>query len=299
MDIDEDLVAQAGRHLATAGFDGVEVRCADGGYGYPDAAPFDRIILTASAWDIAPAWFDQLSLGGRLVLPLSLRQVQQSVAFDRHPDHLESASVVDCGFMPLRGAFAGPERVIALGQTPGPFLLSDGERPIDADALAQALSAEPVEVPAELTATLREAGGSLSLWLALEDSDSCLLSIYADAAVVDRSPVPLLIEWSAGDKKQRLTRALLGEKGLVALSRSPEAAIRNGDTRVPLSIVSLGAVPELVERMRSALRAWDQAGRPRTDALRISAYPKDQRAPVPVGARVLEKRWTKLVISRA
>ncbi len=299
IDIDEDLVLIARQHLAAAGFDSVDVRCADGGYGHPEAAPYDRIILTASAWDITPAWFEQLGVGGRLVLPLSLRQLQLSVAFERRTDHLESVSVADCGFMPLRGEFAGPERVVALGEGQGPFLLADGDRPIAADAMIAAMSAPPVEMPTGVRATLREAGGSLSLWLALEDADSCLLSIYADASVVDRSAVPLLIEWPAGDKKQRLTRALLGENGLVALSRSARDSIGNGETSVPLSIVSFRAEPELVDRMRSYVRAWDSAGRPRTDALRIRAYPKGRRVPVPPDAQALEKRWTTLVISRS
>ena len=298
IDIDEDVAEQARQHLVAAGFGDVGVRCTDGGYGHPVLAPYDGIILTASAWDIAPAWFEQLALGGRLVLPLSLRQAQQSVAFVRRDDHLESASVVDCGFMPLRGAFAGPERVIPLGSTPGPFLLADCERLIDAEALAEALRAEPIEVPAGLTATRREAFGSLSLWLALEDSDSCVLSIYADVAVVDRSPVPPLIEWEAGDKKQRLTRALLGEKGLVALSRPPDSRPDKHDARRPLSIVAFRAEPELVDRMRAHLIAWDAAGRPPTGALRISAYPKDRPVPVRHDARVLEKRWTTLLVSR-
>src|SRR2546423_8559820 len=114
IDIDDDLVLTARQHLAAAGFDRVDVRGADGGYGHPEGAPYDRIILTASAWDITPAWFAQLAVGGRLVLPLSLRQVQLSVAFERRTDHLESVSVADCGFMPLRGAFAGSERVVPL-----------------------------------------------------------------------------------------------------------------------------------------------------------------------------------------
>ena len=299
IDIDEDLVVAARQRLVSLGFDRVDVRCSDGGYGYPEGAPFDRIILTASAWDIAPSWFEQLAVGGRLVLPLSLRQVQQSVAFDRHEDHLESASVVDCGFMPLRGAFAGPERVIPLGQASGPFLLADTDRPIDTVALSEALIGPPIQVPTGLTATVREAGGSLSLWLALEDPDACLLSIYADASVVDRSAVPVLLEWSAGDKKQRLTRALLGPHGMAALSRSPDAFIGDRETSLPLSIVSLGAEPQLVERMRSRVGAWDRAGRPRTDALRISAFPKGVSVLVPPSARVLEKHWTTLVISQA
>src|SRR5207253_8846717 len=147
IDIDEDLVLIARQHLAAAGFDSVDVRCADGGYGHPEAAPYDRIILTASAWDITPAWFKQLAVGGQLVLPLSLRQVQLSVAFERHEDHLESVSVADCGFMPLRGDFAGPQRVVPLSQPPRPFVAAEGDRPIDPIARSDPRKATPTGVP--------------------------------------------------------------------------------------------------------------------------------------------------------
>ncbi len=46
MDIDQDIVDSAREHLAAAGFDRVQVVCADGGHGYAEAGPFDRIILT-------------------------------------------------------------------------------------------------------------------------------------------------------------------------------------------------------------------------------------------------------------
>ena len=298
IDIDEDLVLSARQHLAAAGFEEVDVRCADGGYGYLEGAPFDRIMLTASAWDITPAWFEQLVLGGKLVLPLSLRQVQLSLAFERHQDHLESVSVADCGFMPLRGDFAGPQRVVPLSQPPGPFVAVEGDRPLDSNALSEALKTTPMEVPTGIAATVGEACGSLSLWLALEDPDSFLFSIYGDPSVVDRSAVPLVVEWSAGDMKQRSTRALLGRKGLVALSRPPGGELDRPEDLVRLSIVGFRAEPELIERLRAGVIAWDRAGRPRTEALNISAYPKGHSVPVPQAARVLEKQWTTLVISR-
>ncbi len=156
-----------------------------------------------------------------------------------------------------------------------------------------------MEVPTGIRATVGEACGSLSLWLALEDPDSCLFSIYGDPSVVDRSTVPLVVEWSAGDMKQRSTRALLGRKGLVALSRPPGGELDRPEDLVPLSIVSFRAEPELVDRMHSHLDAWERAGRPRTDALRIFAYPKGQNVSLSPEARVLEKRWTTLVITRA
>src|SRR5215204_4057723 len=68
VDIDADLVEQAGRNLDAAGVGGVDVVRGDGSAGgvdvvrgdgsagWPDAAPYDRIILTAAARDLAPAW---------------------------------------------------------------------------------------------------------------------------------------------------------------------------------------------------------------------------------------------------
>ena len=67
VDIDRDIVEDARRHLSAAGFGRVKVKCADAGYGYPDDAPYDRIILTTGAWDITPAWREQLKRGGRLL----------------------------------------------------------------------------------------------------------------------------------------------------------------------------------------------------------------------------------------
>jgi hypothetical protein len=84
----------------------------------------------------------------------------------------------------------------------------------------------------------------------------------------------------------------------VALSRRPDARITDGETPVPLSIVSLRAEPALVQRMQAHLRAWDAAGRPRTDALRIAAYLKAHDHPVPSDAWTLDKRWTTVLVSR-
>jgi protein-L-isoaspartate(D-aspartate) O-methyltransferase len=285
-------------HLSEAGFGSVEVICGDGGFGQPDRAPYDRIIMTVGAWDIAPAWMEQLATQGRLVLPLSLRRVQKSVAFEWRGEHLESVSVSDCGFMRLRGAFSGPERVIPLGPNPGPYLSLDDDRAVDANALSQALKAPAVGLRTGISANLEEAFGSLSLWLALEDPDSCSLGIYAEPSVVDRSPVPLFVEWPSGDRKERSTVALLGKHGLVALARSSDVDRENRNSSVDLSIVSFGEEPHLVTRMRNHLGAWDAAGRPATEALRISAYPKGYRNRELSAGSIVDKRWTTLVISR-
>ncbi len=108
IDIDDDTVQAARTHLAAAGSEGVTVVLGDGGDGAPSRAPFDRIILSVGAWDISPAWLEQLEPGGLLVLPLWLVLRQFSVAFEKVSDHFDSRSIRPCGFMPLRGAFASP-----------------------------------------------------------------------------------------------------------------------------------------------------------------------------------------------
>jgi protein-L-isoaspartate(D-aspartate) O-methyltransferase len=67
VDIDSDVADRARRCLAVAGYRWVNVVLADAEGGIPDHAPYDRIIVTVGAWDIPPAWVDQLAEGGRLV----------------------------------------------------------------------------------------------------------------------------------------------------------------------------------------------------------------------------------------
>jgi protein-L-isoaspartate(D-aspartate) O-methyltransferase len=72
LEFDAEMAAAAQRHLRDAGAERVEVRCADGVLGAPDAAPFDAIEVTVACPDLPPAWRDQLALGGRLLAPLAL-----------------------------------------------------------------------------------------------------------------------------------------------------------------------------------------------------------------------------------
>ena len=112
VEIDEALARRARESLATAGLETtesgwVEVVHGDGGAGYPDEAPYDRIIVTAGAPDIAPAWREQLRADGRLVLPLEIwRGLQVCTAFEPTGKHLTSVAAQWCGFVPLRGALA-------------------------------------------------------------------------------------------------------------------------------------------------------------------------------------------------
>jgi len=108
-DIDPEVVARARQGLTRAGYDDVRVVQADGEFGVPEGAPYDRVLVTASAWDIPPAWVDQLRPGGRIVVPLRLGRQTRSVAFEEVHGHLESSSAVVCGFVTMQGAGAHPD----------------------------------------------------------------------------------------------------------------------------------------------------------------------------------------------
>lgn len=107
VDIDPELADRARANLAVAEVERVEVVCADGAEGWPSGAPYDRVIVTAGAQDLAPAWVEQLTDRGRLVLPLALAgPSQQCVALDRRGRSLSGGQLCPCGFMPLRGEMA-------------------------------------------------------------------------------------------------------------------------------------------------------------------------------------------------
>jgi methyltransferase of FxLD system len=111
IDINDDVAKGARRQLRAAGAR-VRVITGEGGLGYPDGAPYDRIIATASCWQVPDAWVEQLVDGGLLVMPFRLNGVQVVIALRREGDVLASTRAAVGGFMPMRGAF-GPRRTAA------------------------------------------------------------------------------------------------------------------------------------------------------------------------------------------
>ena len=65
-----ELAEEAAARLTELGYDKVHCRQGDGAKGWPEAAPFDAILVTAAATAIPPALVDQLKRGGRMIIPL-------------------------------------------------------------------------------------------------------------------------------------------------------------------------------------------------------------------------------------
>jgi protein-L-isoaspartate(D-aspartate) O-methyltransferase len=72
VDVDREVLAEAARHLGAFPERVVDLRHGDGRLGCPEAAPFDRIAVTAATPDLEPAWLEQLAEGGVLLAPLVL-----------------------------------------------------------------------------------------------------------------------------------------------------------------------------------------------------------------------------------
>ena len=294
VDIDEDIVEGARKHLEAAGFNRVQVVCGDGGSGYAVAAPYDRIILTAKAWDIAPAWLEQLKPGGRLLLPLTIiREIPKLVAFERVQDSLVSISVDDCEFISLRGAFAGPEGYVPLGPGRGLYLAVEDLGSVDADLTYQLLTGPGRDWSTQVEATLRAVWGELGLWLALRERSFCMVGAQGPAIKI----VPPLFKFS---EESNRTIGLFENVSLGVLMRTVDQSlpVDQARERAPfeLYVRSFGPDETLARRLVEQVRAWDAAGRPANEGLGIRAYPLDADYVAVENEYVIPKRWTRLVL---
>jgi protein-L-isoaspartate(D-aspartate) O-methyltransferase len=97
-------LADAARdRLKTLGYGNVVVRAGDGFAGAPDAAPFDRIIVTAATERVPEALLAQLAVGGKMVLPLGPRHgPQRIVKLTKKSDgEVEHEDLIAVRFVPL------------------------------------------------------------------------------------------------------------------------------------------------------------------------------------------------------
>jgi protein-L-isoaspartate(D-aspartate) O-methyltransferase len=103
IELDRELARRARIALAGAGHR-LRVVCRDGRLGFADAAPYDRIIVTASVHELQRAWWEQLAPGGLLEVPLRLTSngAQAIPTLRKEGRELRSISVLTGGFMPLR-----------------------------------------------------------------------------------------------------------------------------------------------------------------------------------------------------
>lgn len=107
IEIRASLADQARRKLTELGYDNVEFRVGDGYRGWPEAAPFDGIILTAAPREVPPPLIEQLAVGGRLVAPVG-EYFQDLIVITRGEDGVTQRKVAPVRFVPMVGEAEKP-----------------------------------------------------------------------------------------------------------------------------------------------------------------------------------------------
>jgi protein-L-isoaspartate(D-aspartate) O-methyltransferase len=96
------LAEWAEQRLRLAGYDNVEVKQADGYYGWEEHAPFDAIIVTAATPHIPPPLLEQLKEGGRMIIPVGSRfRVQQLVLVEKKQGEITTRNMLPVRFVPF------------------------------------------------------------------------------------------------------------------------------------------------------------------------------------------------------
>lgn len=281
IDIDPDVVMHARQHLAAAGFDTVRVLCGDGALGDIAGAPYDRIIVTAGAWDIPSAWTDQAAPAARLVVPLRISDFTHEVTLERGqgPGALwHSTSHHLSGFVPMRGGqnhYESDELIVDNGRAE---LRLEVNAPVDLSALRDA-----VRQPPQLTWI-----GVAVTDLRLPELEIWLASLGGLCRLINRKPGHGLAP-------------TIGEGGSLAVVAEDSVAYFTVDHEssgpaYDLGIYAYGSQSDaLTERVAGRVRAW--AAEYRAGHTQIEVY--HGAAAVPVSSDVLldvVKRDTRIVV---
>lgn len=103
------LAAAARETLAVLGCTNVRIEEGDGSAGWPSAAPYDAILVSAAAPSVPQPLLDQLTQGGRLVIPVGSSVNQDLVRIVKRGGHFSREFLCACRFVPLLGRYGWRE----------------------------------------------------------------------------------------------------------------------------------------------------------------------------------------------
>lgn len=103
-----ELGAGAEKLFKELGLNNIHCHIGDGSLGWPEAAPYDGILVAAAAPDIPQPLLDQLKENARLVIPVGDAGYQMLQVWTKRGDHSDSQEVAPVAFVPLRGKHGWP-----------------------------------------------------------------------------------------------------------------------------------------------------------------------------------------------
>jgi protein-L-isoaspartate(D-aspartate) O-methyltransferase len=292
IDIDSDVIARAERCLKEADVDQVHLAVTDGEHGFADRAPYDRIVVTAGAWDLSPAWEAQLAEGGRVVVPMRIRGLTRCLTLERAEGtgRWRSLAVDTCGFVRMQGAGEHWEQMPLLHQDEGAQVglrLEDGPR-VNADALRQALAQEGMTIWSGVCVGANEPTDGQDLYLA-SAADGWALLTAQRGAITSKLIRPVVLTG---------TPAMVSDDGA---SFAYRALRRSPDDQELYEFGAVGHGPaarQIAQDMVDLIGVWDRDHRggpgPRIELVPAHTAPED----LPDG-RVVSKRHTHTVLNWA
>ena len=99
------LSVRAQRALKHLGYENIKFKVGDGTLGWPENASYDRIMVTAGAPRVSQVLIDQLSEGGRIVIPVGNSFSQELVVVSKINKKIKTQSICGCMFVPLIGKY--------------------------------------------------------------------------------------------------------------------------------------------------------------------------------------------------
>ncbi|MFO1512781.1 MAG: protein-L-isoaspartate(D-aspartate) O-methyltransferase [Verrucomicrobiota bacterium] len=103
IEIIAQLAQRAGADLRRLGYTNVFARTGDGYQGWPEAAPFDAVIVTCAPDNVPQPLIEQLKDGGRMIIPVGPLDDQELVLLCKRANQLEKTAVLPVRFVPMTG----------------------------------------------------------------------------------------------------------------------------------------------------------------------------------------------------
>ncbi len=107
IEIVEALALRAGADLKRLGYTNVNVRAGDGYKGWPEAAPFDAVMVTCAPEKVPQPLVEQLKDGGRMIIPVGPIWNQELILLRKQGERLEKRGVLPVRFVPMTGEVQG------------------------------------------------------------------------------------------------------------------------------------------------------------------------------------------------
>lgn len=255
LEIDRSIVRLAEDNLLRAAVSGVKVVHVDGAEGYAPRAAFDRIMSAVGLWDIPTAWIRQLKPHGRIVAPVSIDGLQVMAAFTLQPGgDLYAEHAMPSAFVYIRGQAAPPPMRKRIGST-ALTLIADEVDKIDSVALHVLLSSDHEQSGLSVALNTSDYWYGFLPYMMLNEPEKEIFALY---------------DVVGGQKAYGID----GEGFAVFTPASACFVPYYG-----LGHVNVFAGADALMAVEAQLAAWQRAGRPSIDRLRLHFIPKAQHTP--------------------